>query len=239
MAEVAKKPGLKNVETSLLDDRLGYEREAWNRGRCRVAGLDEAGRGPLAGPVVAAAVIFPVDEVDRILHSDLSGIRDSKVLSPLRRDLLHDLLTSDVRIIRAVAVIEQDVIDRLNILRATHLAFRTCLQNLTSPADFALVDGLPVPDLICPSQAIVKGDRKSLTIGAASILAKVTRDRLMQAYAKQWPVYGFERHKGYATRDHLDALRRHGPCPIHRRSFEPIRSMHQQPELPIQAGDEK
>jgi ribonuclease HII len=193
-------------------------------GVSRIAGVDEAGRGPLAGPVVAAAVLFPAD----ILHTPppaLLDLNDSKALTAARRDALFDLIHNTPGLHHAVAVIEPEEIDRLNILRATHLAMARALEALTERPDLALIDGLPVPGLPCPSQNEVKGDARCLTIAAASILAKVTRDRIMIDLDQQYPQYGFARHKGYGTRAHLDALNEHGPCPAHRQSFAPVRQL--------------
>lgn len=202
---------------------LRYEHKAWDSGYVRVAGVDEAGRGPLAGPVVAAAFLFPAELLRGGIPDSLSIIDDSKRMSSALRQRGFDLLTDPaLNFAYAVSVIEPREIDRLNILRATHLAMARALDALCPQADFALVDGLPVPGLPVASQAIVKGDQNSLSIAAASILAKVTRDRMMEALAMEYPLYGFDRHKGYGTAEHLEALRKHGPCPVHRRSFRPV-----------------
>jgi ribonuclease HII len=182
-------------------------------GYFRVAGVDEAGRGPLAGPVVAAAVILRDGECPE-------GVGDSKALSPARREALYRRLVSTAHWAVGIAAVEE--IDRLNILNATQLAMRRALEALTPPADFALVDGLPVKGLPVPHRAIVRGDARCLSISAASIIAKVTRDRMMLDLHNQYPVYGFDRHKGYGTPQHLRALGEHGPCPSHRRSFAPV-----------------
>lgn len=197
----------------------GFEREAFAAGFQRVAGLDEAGRGPLAGPVVAACVVLPLlSGIPEVLE----GLTDSKQLSPRRREhffrILHGLPGVGIGVGRA-GVAE---IDRLNILRATHLAMARAAAALRPAADFLLVDGLPVRGLPAPSRAIVHGDALSLSIAAASVIAKVTRDRLMTAMDPRHPGYGFARHKGYGTAVHLEALRRLGPCPAHRRSFQPV-----------------
>ena len=180
-----------------------------------VAGIDEAGRGPLAGPVVAAAVILPPKFKGR-------GLDDSKRLSAQARDSHYERLTGTPGVVWSVAIIEAEAIDRLNILRATHEAMRQAVAALSSPAVHALIDGLPVRPFPIPHTALIGGDGLSLSIAAASVIAKVTRDRLMHAHAAMWPEFGFERHKGYATADHLASLRQHGPCPIHRRSFAPV-----------------
>ena len=202
---------------------LRHERLAWASGRVRVAGVDEAGRGPLAGPVVAAAFVFPAALLRRGVPKALRGIDDSKKLSAARRDACFEVLTDPARgFTHAVAIVGPAEIDRINILRATHVAMARALADLAPPAEFALVDGLPVPGLPVPSESVVKGDQLSLSIAAASIVAKVTRDRIMRELAVRHPEYGFERHMGYGTAEHLAALRRHGPCPAHRRSFRPV-----------------
>ena len=203
-------------------DRLKFEREAFAE-QCRcIAGVDEAGRGPLAGPVVAAAVILPTGWITDGPPAPFDQLNDSKQLSEKKRELLFDALTQANDLLFSVAIISPLEIDRLNILRATHVAMRQALQALKRKPDLALIDGLPVRDLGFSQKAIVQGDALSLSIGAASILAKVTRDRLMLEYAKEFPGYGFEAHKGYGTPAHLAALRELGPCAIHRRSFAPV-----------------
>ncbi|GAB4170181.1 MAG: hypothetical protein Fur0032_08980 [Terrimicrobiaceae bacterium] len=184
----------------------------------RVAGVDEAGRGPLAGPVVAAAFWF-----DNRVAPD--GLDDSKKLTPRRREVLFEQLTSGKVGRWSVAAVEAPDIDRLNILNATHLAMRKSLENLGN-VDHALVDGLPVRGLPVPHTALVGGDAISLSIAAASIIAKVTRDRLMVQLDKDFPQYGFAKHKGYGTAHHLESLRIHGPCPAHRRSFAPVSQLN-------------
>lgn len=203
---------------------LALEQEAWNAGLRWVAGVDEAGRGPWAGPVVAAAVCF---EVEFVLHEhplSLAGLTDSKKLSSGRRDHFYTLLTGTPAISVGVGVVDVDEIDQINILRATHKAMHRALSALSARVDLALVDGRPVPGLPCASRAVVKGDSLSLSIAAASVIAKVTRDRLMVDLDRRYPQYGFARHKGYGTKYHLNALRAHGPSPCHRRSFEPVRT---------------
>lgn len=195
------------------------------RGFFVVAGVDEAGRGPLAGPVVAAAVILPGD-------SGLGGLTDSKKLPPAKREKFYATLTGNAEVLWAVAEATVEEVDRLNILRATHLAMARAVTNLPRTPDHALVDGLPVRGLPVGHTALVAGDQLSLSIAAASIIAKVTRDRLMTALDAQYPQYGFARHKGYGVREHLDALRKYGPCPAHRRTFEPVA----QTQLPLEAA---
>jgi ribonuclease HII len=196
-----------------MDNRLIQER-FFKRGFRLLAGIDEAGRGPLAGPVVAAAVILPPG-------LDLPGVRDSKQLTPGQRESHYETILS-----RAVAVgvgcVDAPIIDSINILQATFQAMMQAVRNLDPVPDFLLIDGscrLPVD---IPQEAIPKGDQLCLSISAASIVAKVHRDRLMVAYHCEYPEYGFDRHKGYGTAEHLSALRRLGPCCIHRMSFKGV-----------------
>jgi ribonuclease HII len=210
-------------------DRFHFERQLRRAGARSVAGVDEAGRGPLAGPVVAAAVILPGAWIERGLPAELAGLNDSKQLSAAQRDRFFARLTVEAALSFAIASVEPADIDRLNILRATHQAMARALQGLLPQPDHILVDGLPVPMLAGPQTALVQGDARSYSIAAASVLAKVSRDRRMLEYDRAYPAYGFARHKGYPTPEHLEQLRRHGPCPIHRRSFLPVR--HCQGEL--------
>ena len=191
------------------------ERVLRARGFLLIAGVDEAGRGPLAGPVVAAAVVLPDDFA-------LDGLTDSKKVSAAKREKFYAILTATAEILWAVAEATVEEIDRLNILHATHLAMGRAIERLPKRADHALVDGLPVRGLTVDHTALVEGDSLSLSIAAASIIAKVTRDRLMVELDAQYPQYGFARHKGYGVREHLEALRNHGPSPVHRRSFQPV-----------------
>jgi len=195
----------------------GFEHEQRLRstGVQAVAGIDEAGRGPLAGPVVAAAVVLP----DGFSHEHLT---DSKKLTERRRERIFEELTNDGSIRWAVARVEVEEIDRLNILRATHEGMRRAVAGLGFPVDHALIDGLPVRPFPIPQTALVKGGSISWSIAAASVFAKVTRDRLMLEIDVKFPHYGFAQHKGYGTAQHLNALRLHGPCPQHRRSFFPV-----------------
>lgn len=187
--------------------------------RCRVngklpAGVDEAGRGPLAGPVVAAAVILPE-------NCSIAGLNDSKKISDRRRRiLLEEIKLSAVSY--AVGIVEPEEIDRINILRAALLAMEKAVNSLDSKPDFLLIDGNQRTSLLIPQETIVKGDSISCSIAAASIVAKVTRDRIMERYHETYPVYNFKKHKGYPTKDHLQSIREHGPCPIHRRSFRGV-----------------
>jgi ribonuclease HII len=190
-----------------------YEGQAWRAGASRVAGMDEAGRGPLAGPVVAAAVI--VDPVRRI-----RGLADSKVLAPERREELFELISLQALAV-GVGIVDHVTIDRINILEATRLAMRHAMEGLGMAPELVITDYVPglLPFVTCPRRNLVDGDARCASVAAASIVAKVTRDRLMFEADQKYPEYGFARHKGYATPDHLAALDRHGPCPLHRRSF--------------------
>ncbi len=195
-------------------NKLHFENVLWRQGLHFVAGVDEAGRGPLAGPVVAAAVIFPPDFL-------LSNVDDSKRLSPEIREQLYPQIIGSC-LTHGVGVVSVEEIDRLNIYQAAMLAMRQALAQLSPAAQHVLVDGhRPIPKLNLPQTSIVKGDGLSFTIGAASIIAKVVRDRLMLDYHRQFPHYGFNEHKGYPTPAHIAALRQYGPCEIHRRSFHP------------------
>ena len=194
------------------------ERQLLGQGDWPVAGIDEVGRGPLAGPVTAAAVILDPSRVPR-------GLDDSKALTPERRDALYDLIMERA-IGVGIAFASVAEIDGLNIRHATHLAMRRALAALSVRPSYVLVDGndLP-PGFVCPGETLVKGDARSASIAAASIVAKVTRDRLMRRLCASHPVYGFSRHVGYGTREHLAALTRHGPCAFHRVTFAPIRAL--------------
>ena len=204
-------------------EKLRYERELADDGYSVIAGIDEAGRGPLAGPVVAAAVILPVEWTTRGLPVEWQGVNDSKKLSERKRTDFFDLIQSTAGVTVGVAEISAEEIDRTNILKATHSAMATAIANLTVEPDAILVDGLHVASLSYVQKAIVKGDSLSCSIAAASVIAKVTRDRIMRNYDIEHPVYGFASHKGYGTAAHLLAIREHGPCAIHRKSFAPVR----------------
>ena len=199
-----------------MDDWWQEEREAWESGLRCVAGIDEAGRGPLAGPVVAACVVLPFGKRP-------AGLNDSKQLTPRQREHLFEAILSLARGC-GLGVVSAPDIDRLNILRATHLAMRQALEALPPgmQPDLVLIDGLPVRPFPVDQVALVKGDSRSASIAAASILAKVTRDRLMCEYDALYPLYGFAGHKGYGAASHLRALAAHGPCPLHRASFRPV-----------------
>ena len=204
-------------------DRFTHEREWLAKGCQRIAGVDEVGRGPLAGPVVAAAAVFSLAAIQAGLPEPLSEVNDSKKLSAKKRDTLYEALNEFSGVEFALAVIEPAEIDRINILQATHKAMKEALAALGQAPEHMLVDGRPVPSLGQAQTAILKGDSLSYSIGAASIVAKVTRDRMMEAFDREFPGYGFASHKGYGTREHLDALAKFGPCPVHRHSFAPIK----------------
>ena len=189
-----------------------------------IAGVDEAGRGCCAGPVCAAAVVF----TDRSRIP--AGVNDSKQLTHKQRMELREAILAEPSALTSVAMVDQDEIDRTDILRATWLAMRRAVLALPRPADFVLVDGNPVKGLPVPSENIVKGDAKSASIAAASILAKTSRDLFMLEAAKQYPQYKFEVHKGYCTKLHTDLIRKYGPCPLHRKTFEPVRSILNPPD---------
>ena len=194
-------------------DELTYEREYFKRGFRLVAGVDEVGRGPLAGPVVAAAVILPLEEEKRIL-----GINDSKKLSAKKREALSEQI-KEVALCYAIEEVSEAIIDQINILQATRLAMKRAIEKLSPLPDFVLTDGNMTLDIALPQESIVKGDAKVASIGAASILAKVYRDALMEKYAEEFPYYGFARNAGYGTKEHIDAIKERGICKIHRRTF--------------------
>lgn len=208
---------------------FAFELPLWQSGVTRVAGVDEAGRGPLAGPVVAAAAVLPARWADSGLPAELAGLNDSKQLTEAQREKYFEFLTRCAEIEFAIAAVDAGVIDEINILQATHRAMNEALAQLSPLPPHALVDGKPVKTLRVPQTAIVKGDARSYSIAAASVLAKVTRDRLMLEYHAQFPAYGFAEHKGYGTAKHLAAIAKHGSCPIHRRSFAPLKP--KEPEL--------
>ncbi len=203
-------------------DRLHIERELLARGRRLICGVDEAGRGPLAGPVVAAAVILPLEPPLAAGDAFLAGLNDSKQLRPEERER-QEALIRERALAFAVAGIEAEAIDATDILTAALSAMRQAVEGLSLSPDFVLVDGtFRVPGLRCPQRPLIQGDARSASVAAASILAKVHRDRLMAAHHRRYPHYGFAANKGYATREHLAAIRRHGCCPLHRRSFRGV-----------------
>jgi len=203
--------------------RLAFERELWAKGLSFVAGVDEAGCGPLAGPVVAAAVMFPCSWSDTGLFGKLRGLNDSKQLTEEERERYYAAILAHPDIRCGIASVDVEVIDQINILQAAHRGMRLALEQLQPAAQHVLVDGRPVKSLTIPHTPLVKGDCRSYSIAAASVLAKVTRDRIMSDLDARFPGYGFAEHKGYSTPQHLAAIAQHGPCAIHRRSFSPFR----------------
>ena len=204
-------------------NRLSYERELWQKGLTLVAGVDEAGCGPLAGPVVAAAVMFPCGWSETGLAGGLRDLNDSKQLTEAQREKYFATLTSHPEIGYAIASVEVEIIDRINIYQAAHRAMNLALDQLQPPPEHVLVDGRGVKSMRFANTPLVQGDARSYSIAGASVLAKVTRDRLMRQFDLLYPGYGFAEHKGYGTPQHLTAISALGPCPIHRRSFSPFR----------------
>lgn len=192
-------------------DKLNFERELKQKGYNFVCGVDEVGRGPLAGPVVCAAVIMPLENI-------VEGVDDSKKLTAKRREKL-DVFIRENAIAYAICRIEPQVIDEINILEATKLCMKNAVESLSISPDFVLTDGNMTLDITIPQKSVIGGDAACYSIGAASIIAKVYRDKLMDEYAVQYPAYGFEKHKGYGTAAHIKAIKECGLCPIHRRSF--------------------
>ncbi len=212
---------LKKKQNSERLPTLAEEMALLEQGYSFIAGLDEAGRGCLAGPVVAAAVILPLEDCDEAL-TRLTGVNDSKQLSAIQRECLYDVIMQYV-IAASVGIGSVPLIDERNILNATKQAMRDALAQLKVSPQALLLDALLLPDVPLPQRSIIKGDARCLSIAAASIIAKVTRDRLMVQLHEEYPHYGFARHKGYGTAQHLEALRTHGITPHHRRSFSPVR----------------
>ncbi len=202
---------------------LEFERQHWQAGYVLLAGVDEAGRGPLAGPVVAGAVAAPRELLETESDALLQGLTDSKKLTERRREAFFTILETHPDIMIGVGQASVEEIDQLNILRATYVAMARAIEALPVAPDHVLVDGRPVEGLPCSSTAIVKGDGASLLIAAASVVAKVTRDRQMVELDRLYPHYGLAKHKGYGSRAHMQALFEHGPSPIHRCSFRPVR----------------
>ena len=207
---------------------LAFEREKWADGISIVAGVDEAGRGPLAGPVVVVAVVFDP-------HNPIPIVDDSKKLTAAQREELRVRILATPGIKYSIQTISAETIDRINILQATYLGMRKAV-NAIKDVEFALIDGNPVPDFPVENQSIVKGDAKSASIAAASILAKTHRDELMQKFARNYPEYGFEKNSGYGTAEHLAALARYGISPIHRRTFGPVRDTINPPPQQLELG---
>ncbi len=219
------------ARTATFKNRLSYERELWQKGTTLVAGVDEAGCGPLAGPVVAAAVVFPRGWLETGICSKLRGLNDSKQLSEEEREKFFDVIKSHAEICHATVIVDVETIDRINIRQAAWRGMNQALDQLTPKPEHVLVDGLQIKWLPYAQTALVKGDAKSYSIAAASVLAKVTRDRLMREYDQAYPGYGFAEHKGYGTPQHLAAITKLGACPIHRKSFAPFRPVEQELEL--------
>lgn len=192
-------------------DWLEFENKNIQNGYKAVCGVDEAGRGPLAGPVCAAAVILPKNSL-------IEGVNDSKKLSEKKRETLYDVI-KEKSIAYSIAFATVDEIEEMNILNATMLAMKRAVEGLDIPADYAMIDGNKCPPLDIPCESIVKGDARSMSIACASILAKVTRDRLLYEYAEKYPQYQFDKHKGYGTVAHREAIIKYGPCEYHRPSF--------------------
>lgn len=192
-------------------DWLEFEKNAINRGYKAICGVDEAGRGPLAGPVCAAAVILPENTI-------IEGVNDSKKLTEKKREALYDVIKSQA-LSYCIAYASVEEIEEINILNATMLAMKRAVEGLHVKADYAMIDGNRLPELNIDGEFVIKGDAKSMSIACASILAKVSRDRLLYKYAEEYPQYLFEKHKGYGTKAHIEAIKEYGPCPYHRLSF--------------------
>jgi len=209
--------------TSDRPDLLVFERERWRQGEIRIAGIDEAGRGPLVGSVVASAVVFSEKFIEREIKTSFARLTDSKQISETMRESFFALLQQSDFVEIGVGISSASEIDEINILRATHLAMKRAVEQLSPLPDHILVDGNPVQGLPVLSTSIVKGDSKSISIAAASIIAKVTRDHMMYDLDKEHPEYGFAKHKGYGTKLHMETLNKYGPISEHRRSFRPVR----------------
>lgn len=203
-------------ERKRLQELVKIEKAARRKGFKSIAGIDEAGRGPLAGPVVAAACMIPANLC-------FIGINDSKLLTPLKRKSLFDEIVNHPKVSYAVGIISHEEIDSINIYQATIQAMLQAVNGLKDIPELLLVDGMNLPHPTIPCQRVVGGDACVHCIAAASIIAKETRDKLMVEYHIQWPHYGFDQHKGYGTSQHMEAIEKHGPCPIHRRSFAPFK----------------
>lgn len=208
------------IDSNAQKPDFSFEIAHIRQGRVCVAGVDEAGRGPWAGPVVAAAVVLERGNIP-------AGLNDSKKLSAARRDSLFDEISQSAQV--GIGIVGVEIIDEINILAATMKAMGDALDNLPTAPDAALIDGNRLPKLACRGEAIVKGDCRCVSIAAASIIAKVTRDRVMVELDKKFPGYNFARHKGYGTKHHAEALKKHGPCKAHRKSFAPVRKFFERP----------
>ena len=206
-------------------DLYHYEKCALKAGYSCIAGVDEAGRGPLAGPVVVAACILPVD-------FPIVGLNDSKLLTEKKREELYHLLSQREDVTFSISILDHEEIDRINIYQATLKGMQLAVRKLKKRPDFIFIDGNASPTLRCPHKTLVDGDKKSASIAAASIIAKVTRDRLMLKYHKMYPSWNFLKHKGYGTKEHLEKIKLHGVSPIHRKSFGPVRISLENKKLP-------
>jgi len=220
-------------------NRLSYECELWQKGLTLVAGTDEAGCAPLAGPVTAAAVMFPCGWLETGLYRKLRGLDDSKQLTEEQREKFYSIITTCPETRYAIASVDVEMIDQINIRQAAWRAMNLALDQLNPRPEHVLVDGLRIKWLPYAQTSLVQGDCKSYSIAAASVLAKVTRDRLMRDLDKVYPAYGFAQHKGYPTPQHYAAITAHGPCAIHRRSFSPFRIRERELELFDLAVEEK
>jgi ribonuclease HII len=213
-------------EHVFVSSNLELEHELYASGFHMIAGVDEAGRGPLAGPVVACACVLP-------RHKNFPKVTDSKALSEADRKEIYLELISCPEVIYAIGIVDHQDIDKFNILRATLLAMKQAVEGLRQKPDFVLVDGRDTPPLQLPAKAIVKGDLRSQSIGAASIIAKVERDALMDKLDSEYPQYGFKTHKGYGTKAHLLAIEKYGASPVHRLSFAPLKKTQSQEDLKL------
>lgn len=202
---------MKEKEIERLTNMLEIEHRLYDKGYINIAGIDEAGRGPLCGPVVAAAVILPKDK-------KIEGVNDSKKLTEKKREKLYDDIMNEAVAV-GVGISEVDVIEKINILNATKIAMKKAIENLKVKPDYCLIDGNQMIDIVIDAETVVSGDAKSESIAAASIIAKVTRDRMLIDYDKLYPEYGFAKHKGYGTKAHIEAIKKYGLTPIHRPSF--------------------
>lgn len=209
--KMAKKLDAIRKENERLETINIFENEGYDKGYLHIGGIDEAGRGPLAGPVVAAVVVFKP-------NTKIEGINDSKKLSEAKRDELFDIIKEQA-LDYGIGIVNNNEIDEFNILQATYMAMKKAINCLEKAPDYLLIDAATIPGVDTPQKPIIKGDSKSISIAAASILAKVTRDSIMYQYDEMYPEYGFKSHKGYGTKEHYEAIEKHGITPIHRKSF--------------------
>ncbi len=209
---------------SLRGDKLFYEKRARDLGYTMIAGVDEAGRGPLAGPVVAVCC-----SLGKNLR--IEGIDDSKKLTPKKREEIYQILSSHSDVHYSVGVVDAREIDRINIYQATINAMLAAIDGMSKNPDYVIVDGMNLPHPNIVTEKVIKGDTLSLSVGAASIMAKVIRDGIMRKFHEKWPCYNFIRHKGYPTEEHIRMLKEHGPCEIHRASFEPVKTLKKELNL--------